>query len=251
MERSEFEGYSAGVRYMADTEDIISVHNLQVEYTKLTNDIPKKSAELSLIYKDIEKAKSELLSIQQKKKEEEHNLEDITNRLHEQRNISRTQESVAKEEISILTKEHDELVLKIRQSTKELSRLNNQVLSAQDEYIELQRDLQKVQAILISDTDTRNELTNQISFLDVTKEVLEKEISTKTSELNTKLKEGREELSKLVYLANQKREEAEQAQYRVKMYTDELYVHMNDYQVIKTRLENVWKTTFPELELPL
>lgn len=42
-----------------------------------------------------------------------------------------------------------------------------------------------------------------------------------------------------------------QSQYRLKTYTDELYTHMNDYQVLKMRLEKHWKEVFPELDMPL
>ena len=43
----------------------------------------------------------------------------------------------------------------------------------------------------------------------------------------------------------------EAAEFELKKYTDNLYTAMNDWQIIRDRLEVRWQKEFPELRLPL
>lgn len=236
---------------MADVEDKIIVKNLQVEYSKLSNDILEKSTELSSILEKgkldrkltADKKKEALLTIQEREAE--------SNIIHanlEARNIE-LQESTA-----LLQTQFEQLESNIKQKTKDLIRVNGQVLAAEAEYeryLTVIGDIDKAKEELQSNINLRDECIKQFVLIDEQRNAVLLDISTKQSESEGILKAARDELSQLVYLSEQKKKEALQAEDRVKTYTDELYAHMNDYQIVKARLENVWSKTFPELELPL
>jgi chromosome segregation ATPase len=239
---------------MAEVEDVIAVRNLQVEYDRLTQDIPKKAGELSLLYKDIERAKSELKQLQDdqafSKKETAQHIEDVE---VVKRGLTQREEQHA-EEIRRLETEHKYKTALTKDAVRELARINAQVLSAGEEY-------QKY-SDLVADSEAKGiehatvlgnveRAKQMLTFLESEKDKVLQDISTESQAWEGKLKRARDELSTLVHLAEEKRVEAEQSQARTKTYTDELYTHMNDYQIVKSRIAEVWKTTFPELELPL
>jgi chromosome segregation ATPase len=239
---------------MADTDDKITVHNLQVEYDKLTNAIPKKAAELSLIYKDIERAKSELAQIETTKSQSLADIESKEKDLQEKHTgLSNHQISVS-ENVAQLGTQLLAIQSDIKLATKELVRSNAKVLAAEEEYTKYQAILANIEELEAQNSlkvIERDIILEQVRLLDEERIKILEDISTKTLESDSKLKEAREELSKLVYLSSEKQKEADQAAFRVKTYTDELYTHMNNYQIVKARLEGVWKQTFPELELPI
>lgn len=239
---------------MADAEDVITVRNLQVEYDRLTHDIPKKASELSLIYKDIEKAKSELADINLQKEASAKECADQLTAVEHAKNSLTQRENDHKEEVRRLETQHKYQTSLTRDATKELERRNAQVLAAgeeYDKYIQLTKDIDEKAAeyvVLLTGIEQAKEL---LVLLETEKGKILQDISTESEVWEGKLKAARDELSTLVRLAEEKNKEAALAQARVKTYTDELYTHMNDYQVVKGRIETVWKQTFPELELPL
>lgn len=239
---------------MADVQDQITVKNLQVEYDHLTREIPKKASELSLIYKDIEKAKSDLNELNVKReaakaatKKEHDKLESIKSEIEQRKRDDATEIATLKGELQSLDRKHKE-------ATHSLVRANEQILAAQNELAAIEKKMKEGEETEKQLYETIINLKKAQSELDVLygeARKVKQEISTEIGISEVKLKEARDELSKLVYLAEEKKKEASQAEYRVKAYTDQLYTHMNDYQIVKSRLEEKWKTSFPELELPL
>lgn len=239
---------------MADAEDKITVRNLQAEYDRLTHEIPSKASELSIIYKDIERAKSELKEIESKRDTVTNDIQASHLALDDREKSVSKKEKDSEERVNKSKSEHTTKQSEIRLAIKELSRLNAQVLQAKEEYDKYQEQLRDRDIVLLQLDDIIGRIKTaqvQVDLLEEEKGRILGDISTAHEASEGKLKEARNELSRLVHLAEEKRVEAEQAQARVKTYTDELYTNMNDYQIVRARLEGVWKKTFPELELPL
>ncbi len=239
---------------MADTEDKITVRNLQAEYDRLTSEIPTKASELSLIYKDIEKAKSELKDIISRKETLDKEMSTQHASLDDRVTNLETRERESADKLALADKEHKDKLVAIKEATHDLSRINFQVLQANEEHdkhLEVLKDQQSA-LIVLNDIIGRIKAAElQIALLEEEKGQILLDISTIHEQSESKLKEARDELAALVHLKEQNKIEAAEAQARVKTYTDELYTKMNDYQIVKARLEGVWQKTFPELELPL
>lgn len=240
---------------MADkNEDAILVRNLQADYDNLTRKIPEASSELSGLYKDIEKAKSDLKAIEAQKLQ---STSEASVALANVETEKRTLEQNTKEHQTKVIEADTELkttLLKVKESLKDLSRVNEMVLAANEELDALKQLLVKsdeAQFNLLSLQSDIVALKKEIELLTLARDEMNAELSTSSTEWESKLKAARDELAVLVHMASEKTKEAEQAQYRVKTYTDELYTHMNNYQIVKSRLELVWQKTFPELEIPL
>ena len=94
-------------------------------------------------------------------------------------------------------------------------------------------------------------LQTDILDLEEKRNKLKKEISEMLDSSTFELTKAREELVKITEAVKIKIKEAEQAEYKCKKYVDELYTHMNDYEIVRLRLETVYNTKFPELDLKI
>lgn len=239
---------------MPKVDDEITVRNLQVEYDHLTKAIPTKASELSLIFKDIEKAKAELNALRSHHDVVIEGTAAEIAKADEARQNLEQREQQSQEKVSKAATDLKQVKDDTKEATRELARLNASILTAQEEYNKYVADMETMKQALTELDDIVGRIKTlklEIDILEEQKRLILEDISTSHEDSEVKLKEARDELATLVRLADEKTKEAEQAEYRVKTYTDELYKHMNDYQIVKSRLEGVWKKTFPELELPL
>lgn len=159
-----------------------------------------------------------------------------------------------KENIVQLSKEEASLQSRIKAAIKELSRINDYCLSGHTEAEKLDIRRKEVEQEI-------RELTELVLHKEATNKDVVALRSLKDSlliEFNKLKEQCIEEVrrsSELVAKLNNEAQEAimarDLAQHELKEYTDKLYTAMNDWMVIRTRLETVFKTHYPELELPL
>lgn len=236
---------------MPDVYDNITAKNLEAQHQQLTEKVASKFEELSLIVADAKKElevvrkEKELLILDSIKKQEAIKVSVD--------NFTQLEQGL-KESVSTLLVQKDDISKAIKKATKELIHTNGQVLTAQQEYEQYQKliaDIQLLEEKLANLVPNHELLTSQVKLLDEERIRIMGDISTKYQESEGTLNVARNELSKLVYLAEEKKKEALEAESRTKAYTDQLYTSMNDYQIIRARLEDKWKQTFPELALPI
>ncbi len=233
-------------------------------------EIQKKNleAELAIIRNEIDSEAAKLTSILQKKVDAElfasaleldkKSFEEYKNKVEEKISLKRRE---MQNELSL----HDQvfnsnqakirsLNSEIKEATKQLSWLNDKILKAEEVIGELETDKAALDSecanllFLVSNKDEEEKKLNNIVS---SRESIEKEIrnteqaaiaSAKNAELHViKMQDD------LKALTIQK----DNIQYELKSYTDQLYTAMNDYEVVRTRLEFKFKQHYPELELPL
>ncbi len=235
-------------RQQVQVDDLKATENNLVESISVLssqivkqNEIVKKN---KVIIKEQEKIEEELkLSIS--------NLSDIHREQCNDISVLKQQLSDYKDK---LESEFNDIKKQISLSLKELGRVNQQVITANTELEELK-----------SSTDNFKEKKDELDKINESIEIakinlfnLQEEqnryitdISTVNNDLHGKIREATSELEVLAHLAEQKKDEASQAQIRTKRYVDEMFKHMNDYQVVKSRIEVYWNKAFPELDIPL
>ena len=142
----------------------------------------------------------------------------------------------------------------IKIANKELSLANSRVFKAKDEVEEVtgkkEEILKKVTELSLS-VELLPELQLEILELENKRGKIRSEISEMLDSSTLELQKAKEELSKLQKEVLLKISESNQAEYRCKKYVDELYTHMNDYEIVRSRLESIYNTKFPELDLKI
>jgi len=142
----------------------------------------------------------------------------------------------------------------IKVANKELSLANNRVLLAKEEYKEVSKKKDESE-VLILKLNTLVEILPKIQtdILELTekRDKLKIIISEMLDSSTLELTKAKEELNKITEAVKEKVKEMNTAEYKLKKFTDELFTHMNNYEIIRSRLETVYKTKFPELELTI
>lgn len=142
----------------------------------------------------------------------------------------------------------------LKTSNKELSWVNDKIFKAKGELKEVEESKEKTM-LSVSRLNLLVELLpkleKDIELLVNKKLKLTSDISEMLDSSTLELTKAREELLRITDFAKLKVEEANQAEYRCKTYVDELYSHMNNYEVVRSRLESVFKTRYPELDLKI
>lgn len=239
---------------MADIEDRIQINNLEVEKARLVNEVTAEANKLTALTTEINQFYADVAAFEKTKREVYKEI------AKENKDIEKKKSNLddKEKEYSVLfakkEKELKHIGEKIKDSGKALGKLNLQVLNAEDEFRELIKDIEKRTVdfnALPNLVQEIAELKGQITVLKNQKGQLNQEISTQLEDFDNKLKKGQEELEKIKTLAIHKELEAAEAQALTKRYTDELYTHMNDFQVVKGRLQTQWNKVFPELDMPL
>lgn len=239
---------------MAEENLEIKAANLRVELNYLLQAIPERSAELSVLHRNIEKAQSDYNQILDQQNQVESDcskqIEDIAverNNLQVQKRTIEVQQlewsktlSIIKDEVKIANKE-------LRWVNDKIFKGEAEVLDIENKKIAIQKDIDEM-VILVARID---ELKTSIGVFEDYKQKITSEISSTLDASDKQLADARKEYLELEDKTHQRLQESAQAEFRVKTYTDELYSHMNDYAIVRARIEQKWNQTFPELDLPL
>lgn len=236
---------------MADIEDTIISQNLKIENERLDQEIPRKTAQLS---KTIADAKSELLAIKQEEEQTKKDTKEKLNNFAVEKKAHEDRLSDIKLQHEEISRSHNDLTGKVKQSTKELSRLNSQVLSATNELETLLGNISEGNEKLATITELvlkAEILKETVKSLEDRRNSLLLEISTKIEQSEGILKASKEQADIWEHIAEKKKDEANESESRKEQNLKELYQNLTDYQIIKARIETAWDKTFPELEIPL
>lgn len=232
----------------------VQAANLRVELGYLLQAIPERSADLSGIIKQVAKAKSNLVAIQ------EASTLALEADKKERDAMSLERAELAAQHIALEAEKADwttKLTVskeEVRLANKELRWVNDKIFKGEDEVKTLEGRKEKLQAdinemiLLVARIE---ELKEQVATLQSQRQNVETEALHVAESTEAKLISTAKKLAEMEEKTRQKVVEAAEAESRLKMYTDQLYSHMNDYAIVKARLEVQWKQVFPELELPL
>jgi len=232
-------------------EQEIKIRDREAELVGLRTECLEKAVELSSILVSIDSAKKERIKLEEEKKE----FEAFCDEKRIEFKVSNDQITAGKKILEELketsTKELNQLKSDSKVALKELSLTNNRVLKARDELkvIELKEEegIKKVeeltQLVLLLP-----QIQSEISSLEEKRNSLKTEISEMIDASTLELSKAKEILKNIAIEVEKKTKEANQAEYKCKKYVDELYTHMNDYEILKTRFEEVSGQKYPELD---
>lgn len=171
----------------------------------------------------------------------------------------RTQQIVEREQA--LKKKDEEMTQfffslqqQIKEGTKNLAKINNSCINGNRELEEMSAKKVELEKKLLELTHLvlhYEEMRLKVKTLEEEKGALENDIENKQVAWDNDLTKAKQELEAISKAALEKIDERNKAEYAVKAYTDQLYTSMNDWQIIRTRLETRWKEHYPELELPI
>jgi len=235
-------------------EEEIKVQNMAVELTYLLAAIPERASELSVLHKQIEKAKSDLAAFKEQQSLDRAEMATEKEQLQAMRNDIQAQQFGLDLARKNQDKDLEDSKLKVREAVKELAWVNDKVFKAKGELIDIEKEKKELElkvAEIIVLIGRSEEIKLDISILEATKGEILKELTDAKRLSDESLNEAELRLKTLTSELAVKEEQAKDAKYRLKTYTDQLYTAINDYQIIRERLERKWNETFPELELPL
>lgn len=216
--------------------------------------IPELAAEVSAYYKSIDKAKSDL------KETQDAHSQQLAESNADRQILLEDKNNLAKEKAEW---EHNKVALssdivnlsnEVKSLTKEIAISNSRINAAKEELIELDKkklNLQDETKTLLTLVNNIEQTKLDLKALLENKGQIEIELSTAITDANVKLKEASTNLETLKIETAEMILQRDKVQYQLKSYTDQLYTNMNDYQVVRSRIEGVWEKTFPELNLPL
>lgn len=235
-------------------EKDIQIRDKEAELAGLKLECKEQAENLTSILISVDSAKKEIIDIDTEKKEfnefitlETAKLKEENDRINvEKRNLVTLKETSSKE--------LDALRISIKAANKELSLANDRVFSAKAEYDEIidkKEEIVKKVAELNLLVEMLPKVQSDILELEGKRDKLRVEISEMLDDSTAELTRAKENLVQITTEVEIKVKEAEQAEYKCKKYVDELYTHMNDYQIVRDRLETIYKTKFPELDLKI
>lgn len=235
-------------------EKDIQIRDKEAELAGLKLECKEQAENLTSILISVDSAKKEIIDIDTEKKEfnefitlETAKLKEENDRINvEKRNLVTLKETSSKE--------LDVLRISIKAANKELSLANDRVFSAKAEYDEIidkKEEIVKKVAELNLLVEMLPKVQSDILELEGKRDKLRVEISEMLDDSTAELTRAKENLVQITTEVEIKVKEAEQAEYKCKKYVDELYTHMNDYQIVRDRLETIYKTKFPELDLKI
>ena len=142
----------------------------------------------------------------------------------------------------------------LKDITRQLSWMNEKLISAHQEEeqmiarkLKLEEETRELLSIVANKESEQAKLyeakSSHQSILD--------SISKREEEVQIIVNQAQAEVFRLNAEAEEARQKAEHAQFECKKYTDQLYSAVNDWQIIRARIEVPFKQLYPELELPL
>lgn len=143
---------------------------------------------------------------------------------------------------------------KVKEEEKRLARLNSSCLNAQEDIrvllertVQAQKDLEILTRLVLRLEETKL----IVKTIENQHDILTKEFSSKQQAQNIELEKMKAQVDYLTQESATKIEEARKAKDMYNMYATGLQVAMNDWLVMRARLETRFKEHYPELELPI
>lgn len=235
-------------------EKEILIRDKDAELAGLKLECSEKALELTSILISIDTAKQERIDLDKEKADFEVHCTKNRSELKEENDRINAEKANLVQLKETSSKDLDVLKLNIKAANKELSVANDRVFGAKAEHVEV---IKKKDEVLLKVAELNllvemlPKLQTDITELEEKRNKLRTEISEMLDASTSELQKAKEDLAKITEEVKIKVKEAEQAEYKCKKYVDELYTHMNDYQVVKDRLESIYKTKFPELDLKI
>lgn len=229
-------------------------NNLEAELVVIKNEIEEKTKLLSELYEKVQDCNFLFDHLRsQKEALEKHRIE--------------TEETLAQEkqewalQISVTEKlyENKKEVLvalqeEIKEGNRELARLNHQCLIANDEMENKAKSLRDIDSQVATLSALIPELTKvkqQYDFYLGKLDEVQVNIVDRLAVSEAVIEQNTKQLEEIKAQCASKTQEMNDAEYKLKAYTDNLYSNMNDYAVVRERLNIRWKEVYPELKLPL
>lgn len=232
----------------------INVKNLGVELATIRSEIDAESIILADIFHKKESLQSEMSAFNEEKAAFEAYknkvLSDVSIAFNELNaaKINRDEEAKkAKEELKVIQEEN-------RKCIRNLSKLNDSILHADDELKEkndLKNKLDNDNCLLLSIVIHKEEEEKKLQEAINSRVAIEGRLESKRMSIDEQLSKKRYELSLIENDISENMKKLGIIQTEYKSYSDQLYTAMNDYQVVRSRLESRFNEHYPELELPL
>jgi len=239
---------------MVFSEKEIAERNQEAQLVTIQEKIDSKTIELA----DILKKRDDALSVVSLMSGERSLFEKEKKEFYEDKKLKIEEftklEETCRLELSDLTRQTINVKESLKTSTKELERINFSCINGRidlenlaNNKIALERQISYL-TDLVTNAETARARYVQLSIDLSAKELEWSNFVIKMKEEKDKHREELAQLANDTQIILFKKDLAES---QLKSYTDNLYTAMNDYNIIKTRLEDKWGQTFPELAIPL
>lgn len=239
---------------MVSSEKEISERNQEAHLVSIQSKIDEKTVELTGILKQRDEALADRDAVANERVAFEKEKKDFAEDKQIKNGEFLKQEDAHRTELATLAKQLVSVKDELKSSTKELTKINLACINAKSDLDSLTKDKEALERQInyLTDLVVNYELTKE-KYTALSEEVrlLDGKMTAFHETVGRETREHREVLAQINNEAQVKILERDLAANELKSYTDQLYTAMNDYQVIKVRLEDKWKTTFPDLEIPL
>lgn len=231
-------------------EQDIEINNKLAELAALKIECLEKSKELTETHRRIntEKENFKNSQIEEKLKYDKYCKDRET---EIQLELDRLADRIARVEMrETTTKQLASLQNELKVANKELSLTNGRVLKAREEFDSISMIEKEVTQKVSEMTELvvlLPQIQSEILSLEGKRNSLKIEISEMLDSSILELSQAKESLKLISEDVIKKTEEANQAEYRYKKFTDDLVTHEYNYDVVKSRLEKVYRQKFPEL----
>jgi chromosome segregation ATPase len=159
-------------------------------------------------------------------------------------------EHEVRESASFLEKQQRE----VKEATRRLDKLNYQCINAEkdferltDEISSLNKEIEKLTSFVVKVEETKE----QLHSLEESCRESQGKIDSRQIEMSQNELTHQQTLERVIAETREVEDKRDKAESELKSYVDQLHTAMNDYYIIKLRLESHWNKTFPELEVPL
>lgn len=230
----------------------ILIKDKEAELAGLRSECTEKASELTDILISIDTAKKERIALDLEKEEFSKYCEEKRIELK----VSNDQINAGKKNLEDLkessTKELNHLKNDIKTANKELSLANDRVLLARaelDSIVAVEKMVSQKVLELNRLVEMLPEIQSEILSLEGKRNTLRTEISEMLDSSTLELSQAKETLKLISEEVVKKIEEANQAEYRCKKYTDERNSHIIDYEILVKRFEVTSGRKYPELEV--
>lgn len=232
----------------------IEKKNSEAELIQIKSEINDKALELAGILQKVDKAQSVFALLNKEKAEfAEYKAQEEALIVNGRKDLDLARQQWLKErDTHSALMDHSKR--EIKSTLKELARLNEACIKAQDEFKALGEEMSLLQSKIEENKHYASKLEeDKVAFetFSQKREDFEVDLINRLAAAHEQIAQAKIEYEAVKAETDKKVVEMNEAQYKLKTYTDELYTHMNDYQIIRARLETTFKEHYPELELPL
>lgn len=157
-------------------------------------------------------------------------------------------------EIEVAQAQYREVVGKVREEERRLIRLNSSCLNAQADLASILNRIKDAEQQVTELTQLVlhfEEMQVKVKEIEDRRELLASTLSNEQESYRLDFIDRKTQLDYLMQQAGLKIKEAQEAEAKYSLFADKLRTSLNDWLVIKNRLEIRFKEHYPELELPL